>query len=158
MKTNITPLSKKDLRNNLRKDNSNTDTLFINLCVDNLDIDPNIILKKTLIKNAYIEIKGNSIINKSGIKIQNKSNFWSIERKYKNATIPEKYISNFIKKYLIPNSLFFKKTFKNSNAKLQIIYYYYKSNNPGLLISKNTIKLLSEYSLEIELDIYCLFE
>ncbi|WP_167881269.1 DUF4279 domain-containing protein [Leptospira levettii] len=137
---------------------SNTNRLIINLIIDKLKINPNLIYKTTSLKPSYIEIKGDLHFNKQGVRILNKTNFWSFERKYNNIIYPEKKILQFLMNYLEPNSTYFQKTFKNSEAKLQIVYYHYTSNNPGIFLSKQITNLIGKYSLSIDFDIYCLYE
>ncbi|EMJ87262.1 DUF4279 domain-containing protein [Leptospira meyeri] len=158
MINDLKPISKKDLKKLSNTQTSNTNRLIINLIVDKLKINPNLIYITTLLKPSFIEIKGESHINKQGARILNETNFWSFERKYKNIIYPEKKILQFIMKYLEPNSTYFQKTFKNSEAKLEIVYYHYTSNNPGIFLSKKITNLIGKYSLSLEFDIYCLYE
>ncbi|TGM22816.1 DUF4279 domain-containing protein [Leptospira selangorensis] len=158
MVNNLQPISKKDLKKLMKTQTSNTNLMIIYLNVDKLKINPNLIYKTTSIKPSYIEIKGESQINKKGVRILNETNFWSFERKYKNIIYPEKKILQFLINYLEPNSTYFQKTFKNSEAKLEIVYYHYTSNNPGIFLSKKITNLIGKYSLSLEFDIYCLYE
>jgi hypothetical protein len=157
MDENIVPLSKKDYKKLFKNKNGNTEVLYIYLYLHDLLMDPDEILLKVGVP-YFKKIKTGDIVKRGNGSYQAQTNSLSFRKEYPGVLVPEVELSHFFEEIILPNSEYFVNIFRNSNARICMVYYYYHSNNIGIVLPSEAIKYLSKFNLEIDFDLYCLYE
>jgi predicted metal-dependent phosphoesterase TrpH len=158
MKNELKPLSKSGYKKIFPDMANEIDKIDIYLTIDNIDFDPDEITKRTGLKPDEIYKKGLEYILKNGKKYIPESNYWSVKYSHENMALSEEAINGFVEQIINPNKEYFKKIFNKGKGRLEFIYYYYRSNNMGIVFEENFVKILSELNLEIDFDLYCCYE
>ena len=85
------------------------------------------------------------------------SNYWELGKKFEiDDKWVQEFIDEFIKEIIEPKKGLIKKMIKEGDGEFSVVPYLYSEANPGFSFESNTINILSEANLPINLDIYCL--
>ncbi|XWN36336.1 MAG: DUF4279 domain-containing protein [Balneola sp.] len=139
---------------------SETNKVHIYLKFYDFDIHPDEISKVLNLEPTRIGLKGEVFfIGNKKKKIQRtySSNYWELKKKFEiDDKWVQEFIDEFIKEIIEPKKGLIKKMIKEGDGEFSVVPYLYSEANPGFFFESNTINILSETNLPINLDIYCL--
>jgi hypothetical protein len=158
MMDELKPLSRADYKKMFPEMRKSIDKIDIYFIIDNIQFDPDEITNKTGLNPYRVYKKGLEYnINRKN-KFISESNSWEIEYTHENVIYSEEAIDGFIEQIINPHKDYFKNILNDANGKIEFVYYYYKTNNMGIVFENKFIKLLAELNLMVDFDLYCLHE
>jgi len=122
------------------------------------DFHPDTITEKLSINPQLIKVKWTEFIKYNWEKSVYEDNLWRYEiKRHWNDFLTDR-LDIFVNNVIYPKIDILKEISKNSKLMLTIVQYYYTWFNPWYHFNLKTLKILSDISCEIDMDIYCLNE
>lgn len=129
------------------------------LIIDTESDKPNTLDSLLNIKATSLIFKGKPYRNLKGVEIPHKTydyNLWIFETKmYKSSKLHINVSIENILDILDNNKSAFKNILKKYSKYHITCYAYFYEANPYIAMSRETLKRLVEYNLEVEFDLYC---
>ena len=131
--------------------------VHIYLMFYDFDFQPKEISKLLNLEPTMSGIEGEEYYLSSKRKSVYKSNRWEFRRDYE---IGKKWVQEFIDDFIVeiiePREKEIRDIMSKGDGEFSVVPYFYSEANPGFFFEKKTIKILSEASLPLNLDIYSL--
>ena len=133
----------------------------LSLVISGFECNPNEITEKLAISPTKVGMKGETYqIGPKDKKIDKvwPYNFWSYLQESETNQFIGELATKFIGEVIAPKVSELKEISKYSMVEFQIVQYYYNGCNPGLVVDKKSIQLLSIAGVSLDVDVYCLGE
>ncbi|WP_373511263.1 DUF4279 domain-containing protein [Persicitalea sp.] len=134
---------------------------IVELKIFDFEVEHNEITDLLSLEPTCIWTKGEEYVfgdkTKEVWKIREK-NYWE----YRKVNISNDWIGNdvaaFIEEIIIPRKDVIRKLAEQLHIEFSVVQYMYDGCNPGLYFDKNAVKVLSECGLELNIDLYVLYQ
>ena len=127
------------------------------LVVSDFDCSHEEITKRLTLQPTLVRLKGEEYrIGGIGAKRIAKQNIWEYEIKTFTNDDFSGQITSFVNRTLKSRMKPLKTISKKANLSLEIVQYYYRGHNPEYVLTRETVKILSQINANIWFDIYCL--
>jgi hypothetical protein len=124
----------------------------------NFDFPHEEITKRLNLQPTRIATRSQEQVNANGVKKISRHTFWEFEWNYESNEFIGDVVERFVDQIIKPRTEQIKALADKIDAEFKIVQYYCDGFTPGYHFTAQTLQTLVEANLEMDIDIYCLYQ